>query len=631
MTHMLVLLASTIFFTTLATTVAAMSVTYDISYSTASALTLDVVVFRLLELFSLFVRGFFDFLQHNLLMPRWAFFMLVIAFVLRSAPPHVVGKLGDALVAPTKSFVHILRLYLDHRQEANTTIITLQKRVADLEEGAILSEKLKRNMIKREIFDSTLAFYDGMIAELQMNTTRLECRLKTSRNANIALQKDYDAALYKNTLLRSVCTAKKQRANEASHKAEMVRMNQVVVDCTTQIIELESKISSLKTRHSNEGRDRLAYHKAQREFQGLLNARDITIDLRNANINSLEIEVQSKNTTIHQLEKQVIMFNNLKKLLLCLVETGDQRQQIAVVICVAYFLSCGIDVTELGIDPLQLQTYSDWATMVINNCPSPLAPTEGLRLKGIRYTLSRSFVRDGQTFAANKLFFNQPLSSSQPHWSPPQHIDMDVASPIFGLNGLGNASGQRSTSSADFDNYTHHSTERDTRRVTSSEPVPALSESKTTSLAASQQPSTPSDVDNSTIHSTQPDIPATASTPLFVFTPSPNTDPSNPTGAPISDSNPAASVGLTDAFQAGKAPGTFGTAASTSSLEDRTSSTPSRSSASNSKSALGSGTGCVDASRVSQQKKKKSAVPLKLSDPLANLGAKLGGKSKKRH
>ncbi|KAJ4338611.1 hypothetical protein N0V95_008012 [Ascochyta clinopodiicola] len=576
-------------------------------------------------------------------MPRWTFFMLVMAFVLRSAPPHVIDVLGALLFAPANSFVDILRLHLDRREEANATIIALQKRVADLEEEAILAENLKRSMIKRETFDSALVSYNATTVQLWTDITTLENRLEISQDANIALQRDLDTALYNIIVLENLGNVKKQRATEELHKAEMVRKNEIIVACNTQITELTSMISSLKTQYSDEEQGRFTYYKAQRECQQLLDARDIEIDVRDAKIYSLEIEVQHKNTTLHQLEQQMITFNNLKELLLRLAESGDQRQRIAVIICIAYFLSCGLGVTELGIDPLQLQTYCDWAASVIDNRPSPLAPTEGLRLKDVRYTLSRSFDRDGETLAANELFFPQPLTATQPHPSPSQHTETVFAKPTLFLNGAENVSfttlAQPSTSSTDIDNSTHNSTERNAPSVTSLEPIP---KPNTASPATSQQLSTSSAANNSTTPSAPPDNPETTSPDLFIVNLSPNPDSSIPTSAPL---RPAASAEPTNPVQASEEPETSGTtsSASTSNLEDRTSSAPSNSAAPDSNSTLSSGAnnegdaGSSSTSSLTPQdkekkrrEKKKNVNSMKHSDPLAGINKKLGGGIKKR-
>ncbi|KAF9701442.1 hypothetical protein EKO04_001051 [Ascochyta lentis] len=649
MINPIMLLVSLFFFTTFAIPAATTPVTYNISLDTASLLTLDGVASRLLRLLSLFVHSFFGFLQHNFLMPPWIFFILVVALILRSAPPPILEALGAAFAAPVEALAHIVRRHLGTQLEANATVAALQKRVADFEEGVVLPEKLKRSMIKRETFDLTLASYDDIISGLRETVGKLEGQVKTFEDANIALLRDLDAALYNNSLLENLVDLKRQRAKEESHKLEMARKEQVIIDCITQITELESKLTLWKAQNSHEVHNELVYLQAQREYQAALDAKDMEIHLRDAEISSLTVEVQNKSTAVYQLEQQVVMFNNLKELLLSLVEVGNQRQQIAVIICVAHFLRCGIDVTELGIDPLQLQTYFDWATMAIDGYPSALAPTEGLRLKGVRYPLSRSFVRDGETFTANKSFFAQPLPSSQSHWSPQQHTKPVISNSARFPNNSNGASSesvlQPSTSFASSSNSAHPSApaQPEAPKKVFAEPTLVLkgSDSSSTTLG---QPSS-KDLNNSTHRPTEPDVPkptssspptstnppaqpeelATTSTPLFVFTPSPNTDPSLPIGVPISDAKPTASAAASGAFQVGEKPGTSSTAASTPSGSRASHTETGLSSGSNAGSDGDGASGSSSKSSRGSWPRKTNAKPVKLGDPMAGINAKLGG------
>lgn len=398
--------------------------TLDTTFSNGSALVLDTVIFRLLGLFSWIIDGFFTFLQRSD-MPPWLFYILASTCMSSRMCQALLAVLTAAFDAGSR----LLESWLADRK--NATIAELQQQ---------LSMYYHLDTIKDQFqsYASQITWLEQEREALTSSLLRSNGELRTLQDANTNLQNDLNSTLYENNRLHNSPAARQRRRMEESHKLEMTRLKESNLDQADKITDLESKVNLWKTQWQQH--DCTNFSRPEQEHQAAIDGKNDELHLANTMINSLTNEKHHLNTINHGLQQQSTMFNSLKEILLRCVEEGVERQQIAAIICIGAFLHFGIDIAELGIDPLQFRTYWDWAIAAIDNLPSAVLPTTSLRLNGTRFLLSRSFIRGTGTFGANEAFFIQAPCPPQTHWTPPQPASTNYSNPAVALDTSNNTS-----------------------------------------------------------------------------------------------------------------------------------------------------------------------------------------------
>lgn len=91
-----------------------------------------------------------------------------------------------------------------------------------------------------------------------------------------------------------------------------------------------------------------------------------------------------KDAVIHQLRHQEAPLSFVKVITFKMVTSAIENQQIAVTLFVSALRQSGLDVTELGIDPHQLQTYfTSVERKYKGNCSVSCASTNPIYVAGI--------------------------------------------------------------------------------------------------------------------------------------------------------------------------------------------------------------------------------------------------------
>ena len=396
--------------------------TFDIGYGTASVIASHTLVFRLRLLFSVIFSSFLGFLQRNVSWPPWTIMMVVAAIIIYRSPPRTVAALGNAFTAVVDAFAHLLQILLDHRLATNSTVVALRKEAADFRATA---QQLVAPVVHKRAVDDSVYW--------QQESASHQSKAAHWHDKSMTLQSDLDGALSEIECLRSSLGFQQRIRLEQQQERKMQQLDEVIANLCDRLTTAESERDLWKSQCQQH--DCSKSPSARRAFGAELDSLRADKQQLKATQDSLQAEKQRNQTTIYNLQRDHTMFDNVKGLMLDMTETGSDIEKAAAVICYSFILASGVDITELGVNPLQRQTYFDWAVGAIAGHSGTLRPTTGLRLESARYPLSRSFTYHGEHYSYYEHHAFPSPSGPRPQQSPPQPPTTGSSGPGQALTG----------------------------------------------------------------------------------------------------------------------------------------------------------------------------------------------------
>ncbi|KAJ4992832.1 hypothetical protein SVAN01_01536 [Stagonosporopsis vannaccii] len=389
------------FHLTIASTVAH---TLDITFADGSVLVADAVFYKTYELVAWALHGFFAFLEY-MRMPPWLFYFLFAACL----SPHLCLAVVSVFTVVADAGKRVVEEYYSYHR--NATIARLRQRLTEY-----YTPDTVYNL--RLTHDKQVVTLEQRITTLRSEISRSNEELQISQGAKVALQNKVDQLQHELELITELYHVEAVRDKEKRHNRDLRKAENDITDLKTTLAEVEGKYLRAQRRIGEEQWDFETCKKLVHEYDAKLDEKQQKIYRQNAEIKQLSHNLE-RDAKIHRLQRQDVLLKAIMTVIFALAQSGDKIEQITVTLFVSALKQAGIDLTELGIDPHQHETFLTWAKDLYENGSSVLSPTMGFRLQGFRGDLSGVYVSGGKTYGATSPDFGLLSLSSQVFWNPP--------------------------------------------------------------------------------------------------------------------------------------------------------------------------------------------------------------------
>ena len=209
-------------------------------------------------------------------------------------------------------------------------------------------------------------------------------------------------------------------------------------DTTTEhsLAELRHKVNEMTSQVEHLKTDKITMKKKMDEMSRRLGSFSSerlsllsTISKAQDEMDLLRATIAEQRNTIYQLSIVCAKFDSLKECMHKMVEAGGDRMVIAVLFLGVLALE-GVEMAQLGIDNLKLETYHAYATAMVHGFGSALFPQDGVRLKGIQCPLTGLRVVGTRIVGAtNTIFAHSSPFAAPASWTAPQQYQTSSSAP----------------------------------------------------------------------------------------------------------------------------------------------------------------------------------------------------------